>query len=168
MFYNINYIFFYSILGFLLESFYYKLHNSNLHSGVFTGPYNFIYGIGMFLCLISYKLLPIHQSFISIIIYYIIFVIITTTIEFLSGHIIYYFFKFDKWNYSNYKYHFGKYICLKNSLIWGILASLSIYFLNPYLDLYVLYTIPQNFTILMISLFVIDLIYLKKNRQSLF
>ena len=96
MFYYINYLFLYSILGFILESFYFKLHNANIHSGIFYGPYNFIYGIGMIICLYVYNTLSFSCNIINILIYYIIFTLITTIIKFISGHIIHYLLKIDK------------------------------------------------------------------------
>ena len=153
MFYYINYLFLYSILGFLLESFYFKLHNANMHSGIFYGPYNFIYGIAMLSCFYVYNKLSLN-----IITYYFIFTIITTIIEFISGHIIYYLLKIDKWDYTPFKYHFGKYICIRNSLIWGLLSIICIYILNPYLINKILFIIPKTFSISLIILFLIDFI----------
>ncbi len=167
MFFYINYIFFYSIMGFLLESFFYKITKSNLHSGIFLGPYNFIYGIGITFCHIITKLLLLPLNIYSLMFYYVLFVLITTIIEYISGNLIYYYLKIDKWDYSHMKYHFGKYICLRNSLIWGILSTICIYILNPYLINKILLIIPKFFSICLIILFFLDFILsIKKYRHK--
>ena len=158
MFYYINFFILYSILGFILESFFYKINNTNSHSGIFYGPYNFTYGIGMLFCLLVYNKLSLPINIFNIIIYYICFTIITTIIEYLIGNLIYYMLKIDKWDYSHITYHFGKYICLRNSLIWGLLSTLFIFIINPQLINKIIIIIPKNYTIITILLFIIDFI----------
>ncbi len=163
MFFYINFIFFYSVLGFLLESFYYKLHNAPLHSGIFIGPYNFIYGIAMISCYLLVTFLSFPKTSLSIIIYYFIFAFVTTIIEYIGGHFIHFLLEKDQWDYSSIPFHFGKYICLKNSLIWGLLVLICLFVLEPYFNLYILTTIPNSFTIFLLILFMIDfIIFVKK------
>lgn len=169
MFYILNFIFFYSVLGFLLESFYYKLHDVPFHSGIFIGPYNFIYGIAMLICYLLTNLFSLPNTSLSIILYYFIFVIITTVIEFIAGHLIHFLLKKDQWDYSPYLMHFGKYICLKNSLIWGLLVLFCLFIFQPYLNLYLFNTLPNSFPIFLLIVFLIDFAIslkkiIKKNR----
>ena len=142
--YYFNLIIFYSLLGFILESVVYKISKSNEHSSIFYGPYTLVYGFGVLAC---------------ILVYYLLFTIITTIIEYIGGNLIHYFLKIDKWNYSNHKYHFGKYICLDNSLYWGILSLLVVYYLHPYFNKFILNTIPNKISILVLIIFLIDLIF---------
>ena len=162
--YYINFIFLYSFLGFTLESTYYKFCNANLHSSIFLGPYTLVYGFGMLFCYLIYKILPIHNIFV----YYILFTIITTLIEYIGGNLIYLFLHIDKWDYSRYKYHFGKYICLNNALIWGLLSTFIILFIHPYLHNNILLTIPNYITIIILIVFIIDLIYLIYKNKDLY
>ena len=122
--YYINFIFLFSILGFILESTFFKLTNTNAHSSIFLGPYTLVYGFGMLFSFFIYKYLSLPNNIIFYIINYLMFCLITSLTELIGGHVIHYFLNIDKWNYSNYKYHFGKYLCLRNSLIWGILLLL--------------------------------------------
>ena len=160
--YYINFIFLYSFLGFTLESFYFKYCNAQIHSGIFKGPYTLVYGFGMLASFIIYNNLSLilNNNIISYFLYYIIFILITTIIEFIGGHIIHLFLNIDKWDYSNNKYHFGKYICLKNSLIWGILVFIIIFYIHPYLNNNILLTIPNYSTYTILFVFLIDLIQL--------
>ena len=112
----------------------------------------------MIICFYIYNKLSISCNIIDILICYIIFTLITTIIEYISGHIIHYLLKIDKWDYTYFKYHFGKYICLRNSLIWGILSIICIYILNPYLINKILLIIPESFSISIIFFFLIDFI----------
>ena len=105
--YYINFIFLYSFLGFFLESVVYKVNKTNCHSGIFLGPINLTYGIGMFLCYIVYKSLNLQVNIFSCLVYYLIFIFLTSLIEFIFGHLIHFFLHINKWDYSKYKYHFG-------------------------------------------------------------
>ena len=158
--YYINLIFLYSFLGFTLESFYFKYINVNAHSSIFTGPYTLVYGFGMLFCLLIYNYLPDLNLFI----YYLLFTVTTSLIEYIGGHVINKLLKIDKWDYSNFKFHFGKYICLRNSLIWGLLSTFIVIYIHPYLSTNVLLTIPKNTTIVILIIFIVDLINLIINR----
>lgn len=166
MLYYINLIFFYSLLGFILESVVYKHSNVNEHSSIFKGPYTLVYGFGILLCILIYNYLNkyIDNNIFSYLIYYVIFTITTTTIEFIGGNIIHYFLKIDKWNYSNHKYHFGKYVCLDYAIYWGILSLFTIFKLHPFFDKFILINIPNYTTNIILIIFVIDLIYLIKKK----
>ena len=160
--YYLNFIFLYSLLGFILESVVYKYNNSNNHSGIFIGPYTFVYGFGMLFCYLIYIYLKLPNNIFSCILYYLIFVITTSIIEFIGGYIIHFLLGIDKWNYSSNKYSLGKYVTLKNSLIWGILVFINLYLFQPYFDTYILNTIPNYISIIGLIIFLIDLIFLIK------
>ena len=99
----------YSFLGFLFESFIYKYNNINKHSGVLTGPYTLVYGLGGTLCYyLNNNLLFIKLPLLNIIISYITFMTICTLIELIVGHLIHFIYKIDAWNYTYKKYHISK------------------------------------------------------------
>ena len=156
--YYLNCFIIYSLLGFIMESVVYKIHYSNQHSGVLLGPYTFVYGLGGILIILINNFIHISNPFISIFILFIIFTITCTIVEYLIGNLIHNFFHIDKWNYTNHKYHFGKYICLDLALTWGILSLLIIYLFKPFLDQVIL-LIPKNITIIIIIIMIIDTIY---------
>ena len=157
--YYFNLIIFYSLLGFILESVVYKISKSNEHSSIFYGPYTLVYGFGVLVCILVFNFLNNFLTInpLTILIYYVLFTLLTTTIEYIGGNLIHYFFKIDKWNYNNHKYHFGKYICLDNSLYWGILSLLVIFYLHPYFHKNILITIPNQVSFLILIIFLIDL-----------
>lgn len=164
MIYYINLIFFYSLLGFILESVVYKISNASDHSSIFYGPYTLVYGFGVLFCILIYNKLSLDNNIFSIFLYYIIFTIITTTTEFIGGNIINYFLKIDKWNYTKHKYHFGKYICLDYAIYWGILSLFTILNLHPFFHKFILTNIPSYATYIILIIFIIDLFFVIKRK----
>ena len=47
MYYYINVLYFFSLLGFVLESTVYKISRSKRYSGIFYGPITMVYGFGV-------------------------------------------------------------------------------------------------------------------------
>ena len=161
--YYLKFFILYSLMGFILESIVYKNAHSSSHSGILHGPYTLVYGIGGVLTLFvsNYINLLNINIHIKLIISYFLFTIICTIVEYVVGNLIYIIFKIEKWNYSNHKYHFGKYICLDYALIWGLLSSIIIIYFKPYFDKII--SITSNESIIIISLIIIfDIIYTYK------
>ena len=61
------------------------------------------------------------------------------------------------WDYSSNFMHFGKYICLQNSIIWGVLGTIYIHIFKKFTDK-LLNKITNKETYLFTALFLIDLI----------
>lgn len=160
MLYYINSLLVYSVIGFSLESLVFKLSNTNKHSGIFYGPFTMVYGIGaVSLLLLNKYLFPKLKvnKYLKILLMYIIIVITLSLIEFLGGHVLHFIFNIDMWNYAEHKIHFGKYICLINSLAWGFFGLFYLYFLKDFLDKLIKRISPKT-TYLFIFIFMIDLI----------
>lgn len=148
----------YSLLGFIMESTLYKVKTINKHSGIFYGPMTAVYGVGI----ISIELLNKYlfkkikcNKIIKLLIEFIILTLILSLIEYLGGNILNYLFDIDMWDYSNIKPNFGKYVCLKNSIIWGILGVAYIHIFKPFTDK-ILNQITNKETYLFLILFIID------------
>ena len=60
-------------------------------------------------------------------------VILASFIEFVTGALMEKVFHKKWWDYSNLRFNFEGYICLRYSLLWGFFAVLLIYFVNPFL-----------------------------------
>lgn len=166
MFFSINTIFLYSLLGFVLESVVYKYYQSDKHSSIFYGPYTLVYGFGMYFCLLTYNILNnyLPNHFLIYLLYFLLFMIITTLTEFIAGHLIHHFLKIDKWDYTNHKIHFGKYICLDYSFYWGIISLFTTLFLNPFLERNIITKIPSYTTYILLFIFIVDLSLIIKNK----
>lgn len=59
--------------------------------------------------------------------------VLNTFVEYVTGRIMEMSLHRKWWDYSNEKFNFGGYICLKSSIIWGICSVFMILFLNPLL-----------------------------------
>src|SRR5690606_16104748 len=67
------------------------------------------------------------------IIVYFLAVIITSLLEYVTGYLLERIYHLKWWDYSNYKLNIHGRVVLHNSLIFGGLSLIAIYFLNPIL-----------------------------------
>ena len=156
----------YSLLGFIMESTLFKIKLSKKHSGIFYGPMTAVYGVGV----LSIELLNKYffqkikyHKVIKLLIEFITLTIILSVIEYLGGNILNYLFDIDMWDYSNIKPNFGKYICLQNSIIWGILGTIYIHIFKPFTDK-IIKAITHKETYLFLIVFIIDMILVLINK----
>ena len=83
--------------------------------------------------------------------------IILTVLEWIGGILIEKIFHVTFWDYSNFKFHIGKYIALEVSFIWALGSLLVIYVLQPLINKFIFF-IPSYVTYILIIIFTIDLI----------
>ena len=146
--YYIKIFLLYSLLGFIMESTLYKVKTMNKHSGIVSIELLNKYFFKKIKC---HKILKLLIEFITL-------TIVLSIIEYLGGNILNYLFDIDMWDYSHIEPHFGKYICLKNSIIWGILGTIYIHIFKPFTDK-IIKQITKKETYLFLILFIIDLMY---------
>ena len=89
--------------------------------------------------------------------------IILTLLEWIGGLIIEKLFHITFWDYSNYKFHIGKYISLEMSLLWGVGGIILIYLVIPFVCEFIK-KIPFFITMILSSLFIIDFIVTTINK----
>ena len=168
MYYLNNFLLF-SIFGHILESIIYLFLNNNGYSGIMYGPSTPVYGIGILIIITIYnKLKFTHLKSITKIIHiFILSTILLTTIEFIGGISIEYFFHQELWNYNNLKFHIGPYIALEISFIWGLCSLLYLYILKPITD-NIIKRIPYYITICISVFFIIDFIVTIINKMIIF
>lgn len=153
--YYLNIFFIFSIFGHILENFVYV----HVDSGILYGFWTPIYGTGVLLILlINYVLKQFNvNKYIHPILLFIFSAIILSTLEYISGTIIEFFFGRIFWDYSSEQFHIGKYTSLKMCLLWGLSSILLIYILLPLLNK-IIKKIPKFITYILVFLFIIDLI----------
>ena len=156
--YYLNCFFIYSIFGYLMETIIAFLIKANFKSGILTGPWTPVYGIGaviiLFISNYLFKNLHMNRVYETVIMFFIVGVVLSF-IEALGGVLIEHFFDITFWDYTNQKYNIGKYISLEMSIIWGIASIIFIYFLHPILN-NIIKKIPNWLTIFLILLFLFD------------
>jgi len=159
MYYIKNFLI-YSLFGFIMESTLYKVKSVNKHSGIFYGPMTAVYGVGIvsIILLDKYYFSKLKcNKILKLVIEFIILTVTLTLIEYLGGNILNYLFDIDMWDYSDMSLNFGKYICLQNSIIWGILGTIYLHIFKPFTDK-LLNQITNKETYLFLTLFIIDTI----------
>lgn len=154
--YDINIFLTYSILGFFYECIINFIQDGRFSSGFMYGPWTPIYGIGVLIILYIYKKLKKYNKTKRLIIMSIISMIVLTLLEYITGNLIELIFHTSFWDYSNYKFNYGKFISLESSLIWMI-GSIIIIFIHKKLKKYIK-KIPNQITIILSIVFTIDLV----------
>ena len=159
--YLLNCFFVYSILGYILEMIFgFVIGAHNVQSGILYGPWTPIYGIASILIIvISDKLFKnLHLSrWVETIIVTLVLMIVLMFLEWLGGICIEFIFGFSFWDYTEYQFNLGKYVCLEMALVWAIMSIIFIYVINPFLEKYIKKT-PIWLTIVFFILFVTDLL----------
>ena len=119
----------YSFIGWVCEVIYCSFPDKKfVNRGFLIGPYCPIYGFGA-LAVINI-LTPFSDN--PIIVYFLA-VIITSLLEYVTGYLLERIYHLKWWDYSNYKLNIHGRVVLHNSLIFGGLSLIAIYFLNPIL-----------------------------------
>ena len=161
MIYNILFYFLifiiYSFVGWILEvTAVFFTQGKLINRGFLFGPYIPICGIGgliLLLVLDQFKNDPFNL--------FVIFSVYASVLEYVASYLMEKIFKARWWDYSHVKFNLNGRICLSNTLIFGLIGLLTVYFLNPFL-LNSLKLISQNTIILtaliLLVIFVIDCI----------
>lgn len=142
-----------------MESTLFKNTEAIRTSGVLNGPITIVYGLGGLAIILidKYILKKLNiNKYLKIFLSFIIFTIILTLIEGISGYLCKIIFDVDMWNYQNKPYNIGKYMCLYYAPIWGLLGVLITYVLKPYFDK-IIKIIPKEMTYFFTLIFLLDI-----------
>ena len=106
----------YSCLGWCLEVIYAAVSTGQLvNRGFLNGPVCPIYGFGMVIVL--FTLSPLADNLLLL---YIGGVILPSVLELVGGWALYKLYHTRWWDYSDFPFNIGGYICLEFSLLWGV------------------------------------------------
>lgn len=120
----------YSIIGYIIEEVYsYVITGSFKKKGFLKGPYKPMYGIAFTILV----LLDTYYNF-NIFIRLILYLIVPTGVEFISGYLLLKIFNEKYWDYSNLKYNYKGLITLRFSFYWMILCYLGISYVQPFVN----------------------------------
>ena len=110
------YFLIYSCIGWCLEVVYAAVTTGQLvNRGFLNGPVCPIYGFGMVIVL--FALTPLLDN---ILLLYIGGVILPSALELVGGWALYKLYRTRWWDYSDYPFNIGGYICLEFCLLWGV------------------------------------------------
>ena len=155
-FYVLSWMFLiYSFLGWCAEVVFVALDTKQFDNrGFLRGPVCPIYGVGITLILFCLK--PFTENWIVL---FIISVIFTTVLELVVGIFLKKCFHHEWWNYSQFRFNFRGYICLRFSLLWGVGCLFVVKLLHPAVAFFI-HNCPRNIGLPLIWLFsVIFIIY---------
>ncbi|EGT3617400.1 putative ABC transporter permease [Clostridium perfringens] len=125
--YNIMYIIIYSFLGWLCEVIYcYIIDHKFTNRGFLNGPLCPIYGFGAFFVL---TFLDEYKN--NVILVFILGVIITSVLEYITSFVLEAVFHTKWWDYSEHRFNIHGRVCLLNSTLFGILSVVLVEFINP-------------------------------------
>lgn len=153
----VTYFAIYSFLGWIMESIVRSIAEKRIvNTGFLNGPFCPIYGCGAIIMLLILKCFAYH--------WFILFLasfVILTLWEYIVGVLLEKIFKTKYWDYSDQKFNFQGRICLMNSLCWGVLGVLFIYYIHPFITQLVGYIDVVSLKIaisIFMLVFVVDLI----------
>lgn len=158
-----------AICGWGLEVIYRHLADKEkrwFNPGFCIGPYLPIYGIGLLtVFVITYleKYIPIDNVVAKRIILFVIMAICMTIIELIAGIVLLKFFNLRLWDYTDEKFNYKGFICLKFSIFWMLLSAGYYFFIHPIINENVEWlsnNLIFSFIVgLVFGVFLIDLIY---------
>lgn len=123
----ILYFFFYSFLGWVMETCYCSfLQKKYVARGFLYGPICPIYGVGILLMILFFKPLTGHP-----VLFYVTAVVVMSAWEYFVGWFLETTTHIKYWDYSHIRYNLKGRICLPVSLTWGVLSYLIIYWIHP-------------------------------------
>ena len=124
---TVLFFFIYSFLGWICECIYCSIPAKKvINRGFLLGPYCPIYGFGALL--VIHFLRPFTNHIIPL---YIAGVIVTSILEYFTSWLMEKLFDTKWWDYSTYPFNINGRVCLKNSLLFGIMVLFVYYVVHP-------------------------------------
>ena len=145
------YFLIYSCIGWCLEVIYAAVTTGQLvNRGFLNGPVCPIYGFGMIIVL--FALTPLQHN---ILLLYIGGVILPSALELVGGWALYKLYRTRWWDYSDYPFNIGGYICLEFCLLWGVGTLVVMRIVHPVIADLVALIPPFVGLILMVILYAV-------------
>lgn len=144
----IFFFFIYSFLGWCTEVIYAGVNSGKfVNRGFLNGPYCPIYGFGVVTVVLC--IYPVKDN---LPVLFFGSVMLTTTLEFITGFILEKIFNEKWWDYSDEHFNIKGYICLKFSLMWGLACIIVVRVIHPLIIKFVDF-VPRLIGIIIISVF---------------
>jgi uncharacterized membrane protein len=124
----------YSFLGWVMESVFATLKQKKfVNRGFLSGFFCPIYGFGAILIIQSSKLIgaAIEDYSTSLITNILLSIFLVTLLEFITGALLEKIFNCKWWDYSSNVANIKGYICIRYSILWGLLAFLLVEAVHP-------------------------------------
>lgn len=134
------FLFFYSVLGWMIESIYCGvLHHKFVNRGFLNGPYCPIYGTGAVAMVALVALFPQN-----ILLCFLVGAVAGSVIEYVTSYVMEKLFQTKWWDYSKNKFNLHGRICPLYAVFWGGLGVALWYVIHPLMERFV-EAIPASF-----------------------
>lgn len=147
----------YAFIGWCVEVAYaYRNKRRFINRGFLNGPFCPIYGFTALL--VIFLISPLSNNLLLL---FISAIILTSSIEFITGYVLERSFHQKWWDYKYEAFNIGGYICLKASIVWGVVCVVLVYGLQkPINNFAELISVGAGgvIAVLIISLMVVDTI----------
>ncbi len=145
------YFFFYSALGWLVESIYCSIAAGKIiNRGFLTGPICPIYGTGA--VVMTLVLAPLKEYPILV---FIVGLVVCDIVEFATSYIMEKLFHARWWDYSNKWLNIQGRICFRHSMYWGIASVLFIYFVHPNIGEKIFSDMPTKYLYIILAVILV-------------
>ncbi|HKL60640.1 MAG TPA: hypothetical protein VJ863_12145 [Sphaerochaeta sp.] len=132
------YFFIYAMIGYVCEVIYCAILDRRVtNRGFLHGPYLPIYGFGALLVVIPLMFFDAHP-----ILVFLIAVLLTSALEYVTSFLLEKIFKTKLWDYSHKFANINGRVCLLNATLFGLMGLGATYYLHPAL-IRVVSTIPS-------------------------
>lgn len=120
----------YSIMGWLFEVVVMFFHTKQFNNrGFLIGPYCPIYGTAALLMILFLKK---YEN--DLLVLFIMSILICSITEYVTSYLLEKMFKARWWDYTENRFNINGRICLSDSVIFGFLGVLLIYYINPFFN----------------------------------
>ena len=151
------FFFFFSIIGWLWEVFYFIVIKGQLvNRGFLRGPWLPIYGFGCALLILFTKSKKLRKLLNSPMWTFIFITIFCTALEYITSYVIEKHTGVRYWDYSKLFMNINGRVCLKNSIFFGIGGSLCIYIIGPAFSKHI-EIIPKKIRYLLLTILVMTI-----------
>ena len=119
---------FYSFIGWVYESIVCSIEEKRLiNRGFLNGPICPVYGFGGLLVIAV-----LYNRTDNLLLMFLSCMLLTTTLEYITAITLEKLFDVRWWDYSSYPFNFQGRICLLGSVVFAVLATLTLRFLHPF------------------------------------
>jgi uncharacterized membrane protein len=118
-----------------------------VNRGFLIGPYCPIYGSGLILILVLLK--DVNANFIT---KFFMIAFIASILEYITSYVMEKLFNARWWDYSNDKFNINGRVCLETFLEFGLVGSLGLYYVHPFVSS-IMYSFNNNLIYILFGIF---------------
>lgn len=120
----------YSFVGWICETVFCSIPAKRfINRGFLNGPFCPIYGFGAVLVLVFFTK---YKN--DIVTLFVMSTVVTSIVEYVTSYLLEKIFHLSLWDYSKRKANINGRVCLRNSLLFGVMSVLTVEFIHPWVE----------------------------------